>query len=321
MPEIILVTGGAGFIGSHLCGFLLNKNNKVLCIDNLTTGSKHNIASYLSNPNFAFLHTDISSDEFLPLMKRKNITQIYHLASPASVNYVTQHPVEAAIANSIGTKNLLEIARSKKSRLIFTSSSETYGDPQEHPQKETYWGNSNPVGLRSGYDEGKRFGEALCMAYHREFGVSVGIARIFNTYGPNFSEKDGRVIPQFIQQALKNKNITVHGDGTQTRSFCYVDDTVSGLIKLMTKKAHGPFNIGNPDEHTIMEVAEIIVKLTGSSSKIQFTKRPIDDPTLRKPDIALAKKTLQWKPRVSFRDGLTRTVAYFQKISTLPNHE
>lgn len=314
MSDVILITGGSGFIGSNLAKLLVQEGNKVICLDNLHTGNRRNIGSLLKRSNFTFIEDDVCNDKTITNISKREINQIYHLASPASVTYITKHPVETALANSLGTKNLLKLARLKKARLLFASSSEVYGDSQKHPQKESYWGNVNPVGIRSGYDEGKRFGEALCMAYKREFGVSIGIARIFNTYGPNSSENDSRVIPRLIVQALRNKDLTVHGRGIQTRSFCYVDDLVLGLKKIMESTSSGPFNLGNPREYKITEVANIILNLTGSKGKIKFTKRPSDDPQVRKPDISNAKKILQWTPKVQFKDGLLSTIKYFNLL-------
>jgi len=317
MSKVILVAGGSGFIGSNLCTLLLKNGNKVICVDNLRTGNKRNIKLLLSNQNFIFIQDDICSNKITTNFKNKKIDQIYHLASPASVTYVTQHPVEVALTNSVGTKNLLELAHLKKARTLFASSSEVYGDPQKHPQKESYWGNVNPVGVRSGYDEGKRFGEALCMAYQREFGLPICIARIFNTYGPNSSATDTRVIPRFITQALKNEELTVYGDGLQTRSFCYVSDMILGLEKVMESADCGPFNIGNPEEYQIKKVAKIILNLTRSKTKIKFTKRPEDDPSARKPDISNARQKLNWSPDISFQDGLMYTIQYFRELLVL----
>lgn len=314
MSNVILIAGGSGFIGSNLAKLLVQEGNKVICLDNLHTGNKRNNKQLLNIANFTFIEDDVCNDRIITILNDKQINQIYHLASPASITYITKHPVEAALANSLGTQNLLKLAHLKKARLVFASSSEVYGDPKKHPQKENYWGNVNPVGVRSGYDEGKRFGEALCMAYKREFGVSIGIARIFNTYGPNSSENDSRVIPRFIVQALRNKDLTVHGHGTQTRSFCYVDDLVLGLKKIMESTSSGPFNLGNPREYKITEVANIILNLTGSKGKIKFTKRPPDDPQVRKPDIFNAKKNLNWTPRVEFKNGLVSTIKYFKEL-------
>jgi len=317
MSKVILVAGGSGFIGSNLCTLLLKNGNKVICIDNLHTGNKRNIKRLLSKRNFTFIYDDIRSDKITTNFKEEQIDQIYHLASPASVIYVTQYPVETALTNSLGTKNLLELALLKKARILFASSSEVYGDPQKHPQKESYWGNVNPIGIRSGYDEGKRFGEALCMAYQREFGLSIRIARIFNTYGPNSSATDTRVIPRFITQALKNEELTVYGDGSQTRSFCYVSDMILGLEKVMESADSGPFNIGNPEEYQIKKVAKIILNLTRSKTKIKFTKRPEDDPSMRKPDISNTQQKLNWSPSVSFEDGLMNTIQYFKELLAL----
>lgn len=314
MRKTILVTGGAGFIGSHLSKSLLENDDKVICVDNLTTGNQENIKLLLQDKNFEFILGDVSDNSFVINLNRYSINQIYHFASPASVTYITKHPVEAALANSVGTKNLLDIALNKKARLLFASSSEAYGDPKEHPQKESYWGNVNSVGIRSGYDEGKRFGEALCMAYKREKKLNVKIVRIFNTYGPNSSVDDSRVIPSFIVSALRNNPLPVHGDGTQTRSFCYVSDMVSGFIKMMESFETGPINIGNPDEYKIIDIAKKIISATGSKSEIKFVLRPKDDPSVRKPDISLAKAKLNWSPVIPFDKGLEKTITYFKAV-------
>ncbi len=310
----IVVTGGAGFIGSHLCESLIKKGHVVICIDNLTTGRKENLGPLSSNRNFIYIPEDICSLKILTRLKKNKIDQIYHLASPASVEYITKYPVEAALANSLGTKNMLELARLKKAQFLFASSSEVYGNPEKHPQKEDYVGQVSPIGVRSGYDEGKRFGEALCMAYNREFGVNTKIARIFNTYGPHSSLQDSRVIPTFIRKALRNEDIPVHVDGLQTRSFCYVSDTVLGLTKVMRSSDPTPFNIGNPDEYQIKDVAVKIVNLTGSKSKIKFTKRPQDDPARRKPNISKAQQKLFWSPAIPFNTGLIQTIKYFKEL-------
>lgn len=313
MVKTILVAGGAGFIGSHLCKKLLDSGEYVICLDNLSTGDKGNILPFFEKKNFQFIHTDtrqLNLSELLPA----DIQEIYDLASPASVTYICDHPIEAATVNGRGTKNLLDLSREQTSKFLFASSSEVYGDPREHPQKESYWGNVNPVGIRSGYDEGKRFGEALCMAYHREALVNVKIARIFNTYGPNSSPEDSRVIPRFVTQALRNNALTVHGDGTQTRSMCYVSDMVDGLISMMASEQTGPINLGNPEEYQIIDIVKKIIEMTKSSSKIIFTKRPIDDPALRRPDIALAKSQLDFSPKISFEKGLKKTIDYFKGI-------
>lgn len=312
--KVILIAGGAGFIGSHLCSSLLKEGSHIICVDNITTGNERNIELLISNSNFKFIKDDVCSDNFVQNFENQHINEIYHLASPASVTYITDHPVEAALANSVGTKNLLELTRSNGAKMLFASSSEAYGDPKEHPQKESYWGNVNSVGVRSGYDEGKRFGEALCMAYYRELGVKVKIVRIFNTYGPNSSVIDTRVVPQFIMQSLKNQPLTVHGDGQQTRSFCYVSDMVSGFIKMMESEETGPVNLGNLEEYQITDVARKIIKETGSSSKVQFVQRPKDDPAKRRPDITKAKEKLNWSPVVPFEKGLLKTIQYFKEI-------
>lgn len=314
VADTILITGGAGFIGSHLCKRLLSEGNFVVCVDNLSTGSEDNIETIVNNKNFEFIKADICDTEIQELLSKRRYTQIYHLASPASVTYITQHPIEAAFANSVGTINLLDLAKKQSAKLLFASSSEAYGDPKEHPQKESYWGNVNCVGVRSGYDEGKRFGEALCMAYWREQGIDVKIIRIFNTYGPNSRPDDTRVIPQFVTQALLQKPLLVHGDGTQTRSFCYVSDMVDGMVKMMNSTETGPVNLGNPIEYKIIEVAQKIVKMTGSTSEISFVERPKDDPKVRQPDISLAKKVLSWEPQISPDEGFLYAIDYFKKV-------
>ncbi len=303
----ILVAGGAGFIGSHLCQTLLNKGHFIICLDNLVTGDKKNIQTLLDNPKFQFIKGDTRTFSF-----DEEVDEIYDLASPASVTYVSEHPVEAATSNSIGTKNLLDLAHVKGAAFLFASSSEAYGDPKVHPQPETYWGNVNPVGIRSGYDEGKRFGEALTMAYVREKKVKGKIVRIFNTYGPHSSHNDSRVIPRFVAKALKNDPIPVHGDGTQTRSFCYVSDMVEGLVAMMESQENGPINLGNPEEYRIVDVAKKIIEMTGSSSTLSYGPRPSDDPARRMPDITLAKKKLNWEPSISLEVGLHRTIEYFR---------
>ncbi len=314
MSNVILVAGGAGFIGSNLSAVLLASGHRIICIDNFTTSSKQNLTPLLSHRNFTLIKGDICAASLIKNFRDQQLDQIYHLASPASVGYITQYPTQAALANSVGTKNLLDLARLKRVKILFASSSEVYGDPKQHPQKEEYWGNVNPVGIRSGYDEGKRFGEALCIAYHREFGLDIRIVRVFNTYGPYSSTKDTRVIPHFITQALQNKPLTVHGDGSQTRSFCYVSDMVDGFVKTMEQAVIGPFNLGNPDEHQIINVAKLIIRLTSSKSIIEFSTRPEDDPSVREPDISLAKKMLKWTPYTSFAIGLSETIEYFKKI-------
>jgi len=313
MRKTIVVAGGAGFIPSHVCQRLVEEGNDVICVDNLITGSKNNIESYVQQKKLVFIQKDITDNDVATVLPEK-IDEIYHLASPASVTYIMEHPVASATVNSVGTKNLLDVARKRGAKLLFASSSEAYGDPKEHPQKESYWGNVNSVGMRSGYDEGKRFGEALCMAYSRELGVDVKIIRIFNTYGPNSSPQDSRVIPAFVTAALQNKPIPVHGDGSQTRSFCYVTDMADGMVRMMESNQTGPINLGNPDEFRVVDVAKKIIELTRSTSQIANVARPPDDPSVRKPDITKAKELLGWEPKVSLDEGLPLTIAYFRGI-------
>jgi UDP-glucuronate decarboxylase len=305
----ILVTGGAGFLGSHLCEYLLNNGDEIICLDNLFTCTKRNIRHLRDNHRFEFILHDIRQ------FKNLKVDKIYNLACPASPVHYQRNPVETINTNVMGAINVLEIARECKARVLQASTSEVYGDPQVHPQPESYWGNVNPIGIRSCYDEGKRVAETLMMDYHRQYGVNIGIVRIFNTYGPNMSEDDGRVVSNFIIQALRNEDITIYGDGTQTRSFCYVSDLINGLVKLMEKKDFiGPVNLGNPFECTILELAEKILKLTKSHSRIVHKPLPADDPTQRKPDIALAEKALGWKPLTGLEDGLTETITYFKTL-------
>ena len=304
----ILVTGGAGFLGSHLCERLLNEEHEVLCLDNFFTGRKKNIAEFLKNPAFELVRHDI----VLPVLLE--VDKIYHLACPASPIHYQYNPVKTIKTSILGTLNMLGIAKRVKARMLLASTSEVYGDPAVHPQKEDYWGNVNPIGIRSCYDEGKRAAETLMMDYHRQSRVDIRIVRIFNTYGPRMLPDDGRVVSNFIVQALKGKEITVYGDGSQTRSFCYVDDLVEGLVRMMEcEKFTGPVNLGNPDEYTILDFAKKIVAMTGSKSKIVHKPLPSDDPTQRQPDIALAGEKLGWKPKVSVDEGLKRTIEFFRK--------
>jgi len=305
----ILVTGGSGFIGSHLCEALLAKKHNVICIDNFGSGDAKNIQHLLQNKNFQFIKHNIIQ----PLQIDGKIDQIFHLASRASPIDYQQYPVETALSNSLGTHNMIKLALEKNATLLFSSTSEVYGDPAVHPQKENYWGNVNPIGIRSCYDESKRFAEALLMAYYREYKAKVKIIRIFNTYGPRMRKDDGRVIPNFITQALANKPITIYGNGKQTRSFCYVDDLVTGIIKMMDSDQLGPMNLGNPKENTMIEIANFIKKIANSKSEIIFKPLPEDDPTRRCADISHAKKTLQWEPKVTLDDGLKKTVDWFRK--------
>ena len=305
---IILVTGGTGFIGSHLCRKLIEQGNHVICVDNNFTGNIDNIKELRNNPNFEFIRHDVTQKLLL------EVDQIYHLACPASPKDYQYNSIKTIKTNILGTLNMLGLAKRVKAPILLTSTSEIYGDPKISPQTEEYWGNVNPIGIRSCYDEGKRLAETLMMEYHRNCGVDIRIARIFNTYGPNLNKNDGRVISNFIVQSLRNDDITVYGDGSQTRSFCYVDDTVNGLIKLMNSGYNMPVNIGNPNEMTIKEIAEEIVKLTDSDSKIVYMDLPKDDPTRRRPDISKAEKILDWTPNVKLEEGLIRTIEYFRDI-------
>ncbi|MFB0565013.1 MAG: UDP-glucuronic acid decarboxylase family protein [Candidatus Aminicenantaceae bacterium] len=304
----ILVTGGAGFLGSHLCDFLLENEGEVICVDNFFSGSKDNIRHLLSHPYFELIRHDIIHPLFL------EVDKIYHLACPASPIHYQYNAIKTVKTNVMGTINMLGLAKRIKSKILLSSSSEVYGDSEVHPQPESYWGNVNPVGLRSCYDEGKRVAETLMMDYYRQNKVDIKVVRIFNTYGPRMAVEDGRVISNFIVQALKGEDLTVYGDGNQTRSFCYVSDLIRALITMMdTEDFIGPVNLGNPGEVTIMEVAEKIIKLTKSSSKIIHKPELPDDPMRRCPDISLAKEKLGWEPSVDLEDGILRTISYFEK--------
>ena len=305
----ILVTGGAGFIGSHLCRRLLDSGHEVLCLDNFFTGSRENVRPLLDNKQFELIRHDIT----LPLLVE--VDQIYNLACPASPIHYQYNAVKTIKTNVMGTLNMLGLARRVKAKFLQASTSEVYGDPEVHPQVETYWGNVNPIGRRACYDEGKRCAEALCADYHRQNGVDIRIARIFNVYGPNMLPSDGRVVSNFIRQALKNEDITIYGNGAQTRSFQYVDDLVSGLILMMDypEPFFGPVNLGNPEEFTINDLAKTVLSLIPESrSLIIFAPLPPDDPTRRRPDITLAREKLKWSPTVSLKDGLNRTISYFR---------
>ena len=306
----ILVTGGSGFIGSHLCEKLLKKGHDVICIDNFYTGQKANIAHLLKDTRFEIIRHDITFPIYL------EVDQIYNLACPASPIHYQYDPVQTTKTNVHGAINILGMAKRLNARVFQASTSEIYGDPVQHPQKESYWGNVNPIGPRSCYDEGKRCAETLFFDYHRQHNVDIKVGRIFNTYGPNMRPDDGRVISNFIVQALKGKNITIYGDGKQTRSFCYIDDLIEGMIKFMDTKSGytGPINLGNPKEYSILEIAKAIINIVGSSSSVIFTKLPQDDPRKRKPSIDLAKKNLDWIPKVSLEKGLIKTIEYFKKI-------
>ena len=306
---IILVTGGCGFIGSHLCEKLLKLNHKVICLDNCFSGSKDNIRHLLNNPNFEFIRHDITQKIYL------EVDQIYHLACPASPKYYQQNPIKTVKTNVIGTLNMLGMANRLNARILLTSTSEVYGDAQISPQVEEYWGNVNPIGIRSCYDEGKRIAETLMIEYNRKHNVETRIVRIFNTYGPRLAKLDGRVVSNFIIQAINNEDITIYGDGSQTRSFCFVDDLVNGLIKLMNSNYHLPINLGNPHEITIKELANIIIGLTNSKSKLIFNDLPKDDPKQRRPNIDKANNLLDWKPTTKLTNGLLKTIKYFKDNS------
>ncbi len=304
----VLVSGGAGFLGSHLCEQLLASGHEVICLDNFFTGRKTNIMHLLSMPNFELIRHDIT----LPILLE--VDRIYHLACPASPIHYQYNAIKTIKANVMGTINMLGIAKRVKARILFASTSEVYGDPSVHPQKEDYWGNVNTIGIRSCYDEGKRVAETLMMDYHRQNGVDIKIVRIFNTYGPRMLTNDGRVVSNFIIQALRGEDITVYGKGLQTRSFCYVDDLIEGMIRMMDCEHFiGPVNLGNPEEFTILELAQKIIAMTGSKSKITYKPLPSDDPRQRQPDITLAGQKLGWKPAISVNDGLQRTIEYFKK--------
>jgi len=306
----ILITGGAGFIGSHLCERLLLEGHEVLCLDNFFTGSKDNIRHLLGNKHFECIRHDIINPIYL------EVDQIYNLACPASPVHYQYNPIKTIKTSVMGAINTLGLAKRVKATLLLASTSEVYGDPEIHPQKEDYWGRVNPIGIRSCYDEGKRAAECLMMDYRRQNQVDVKIARIFNTYGPRMAVSDGRVVSNFIVQALRGEEITVYGQGKQTRSFCYVDDLVEGLIRLMNteKDFAGPVNLGTPREFTILELAEMVIRMTGSTSRIVFLPLPQDDPVQRRPDITLAREKIDWKPKVPLEEGLGKTIAYFQQM-------
>lgn len=308
MKQHALITGGAGFIGSHLVEYFLNKNFKVTIIDNLITGSKNNIKPYLKDKNFKFIKHDISK----PIKFKERIHYILHFASPASPVDFLQLPIQIVKVGALGTYNCLGIAIAHKARILIASTSEVYGDPLVHPQPESYWGNVNPIGPRGVYDEAKRYAEAITMAYHRVHKIQTRIVRIFNTYGERMRLDDGRAVPNFIYQALKNKPITVFGKGNQTRSFCYVSDLVEGIYRLLMSNMTTPVNIGNPLEINILEFANKIRSLAGSKSKIIFQPLPVDDPKVRRPDISLARKKLKWEPKISLDKGLKRTIEWFK---------
>ncbi len=298
-----LVTGGAGFLGSHLCEELLSRGNRVICVDNLETGSLVNVA-HLRGPDFVFVNVDITEPYFID----EPVDSVYHFASPASPIDYLRLPLHTLKVGSYGTHNTLGLAKRHRARFLTASTSEVYGDPEQHPQKESYWGHVNPIGPRGVYDEAKRYAEALTMAYHRQQGVDTAMVRIFNTYGPRMRPYDGRAIPTFLRQALQDQPITIFGDGSQTRSFCYVDDLVRGIIGLSESGYHNPVNIGNPKEFTLLELAETVIEITGSKSELVHEPLPTDDPKVRQPDITLAKQILGWEPRIQLREGLQKTI-------------
>lgn len=310
MKKRILVTGGAGFIGSHLCERLLDDGNEVICVDNFFTGSKQNIIHLLDNPYFEIIRHDITFPLYV------EVDEIYNFACPASPVYYSFDPVQTTKTSVIGAINMLGLAKRLKIKILQASTSEVYGDPEVHPQPESYRGNVNPIGPRACYDEGKRCAETLFFDYYRQLKIKIKVIRIFNTYGPKMQPDDGRVISNFIVQALKNKDITIYGDGSQTRSFCYVDDLVEGIIKMMNSREDfvGPVNLGNPTEFSILELAKKIIKLTGSKSKIIYKPLPEDDPKRRKPSIELAKKELKWEPKILLNEGLKKTIKYFERL-------
>lgn len=305
----VLITGGCGFIGSHLASFLIDKGMRVICMDNLITGRKSNISHFLKNQNFELIEHDVT--KYIDV--KGDLDYVLHFASLASPKDYQDYPIKTLKVGSLGTHNTLGLAKAKEAIYLFASTSEVYGDPLVNPQPEDYWGNVNPTGKRSMYDESKRFSEAITLAYHREHGVEVRIARIFNVYGPLMRKRDGRAVPAFISQALKNEPLTIFGDGSQTRSFCYITDMIEGLYKLMEPGVTSPVNLGNPSEITILQLAETITRLTGSKSTFKFCPLPEDDPRARRPDIRKARKVLSWQPQVSLVKGLEKTIMWFKE--------
>ncbi len=310
MKKRILVTGGAGFLGSHLCERLLNEGNEVISLDNYFTGSKENIVHLMDNPYFEVVRHDVTMPFFI------EVDEIYNLACPASPIHYQYNAIKTIKTSVMGAINMLGLAKRVKAKILQASTSEVYGDPKVHPQKEDYWGHVNPIGIRSCYDEGKRCAESLFFSYYRQNDVRIKVMRIFNTYGPRMHPNDGRVISNFIVQSLKNEDIPIYGDGFQTRSFCYVDDLLEGMVRLMNtpESFTGPVNVGNPNEFTIKQLAELVIKMTGSKSKLIFQPLPQDDPLQRQPDISLAKKELDWEPFINLEEGLEKTIDYFKKI-------
>jgi dTDP-glucose 4,6-dehydratase len=306
--KTVVVTGGAGFLGSHLCDYFMREGFKVFAVDNLITGNQDNIRQHSKNKDFKFIKHDVSKEIKIP----GAVDYVMHFASPASPVDYLNYPIQTLKVGSLGTHNALGLAKAKKATFLLASTSEVYGDPLEHPQKETYWGNVNPIGPRGVYDEAKRFAEAITLAYHRQHKLDTKIVRIFNTYGPRMRIKDGRVVPNFVDQALHGDPLTVYGNGQQTRSFCFYSDLIDGILKLLFSKETGPINIGNPREFTILEFAQLVLKFTGSKSQIIFESLPKDDPKQRKPDITLARTKLGWEPKVKLEDGLKETIEWFK---------
>lgn len=306
----VLVTGGAGFLGSHLCEQLLERGDHVICLDDFSSGFKENISIFETNNNFEFIQQDIISPINL------SVDEIYNLACPASPKYYQKNPIKTLKTSVYGAENLLCLAEKNKAKILQASTSEIYGDPLEHPQTESYWGNVNPIGIRSCYDEGKRAAEALFFDYHRQHNINIRVVRIFNTYGPKMHPSDGRVVSNFVIQSLKNENITIYGDGMQTRSFCFVDDLIEGLIKVMNTEIDDPvpINLGNPEEYKILQLADLVIELTNSSSKIEHKPLPPDDPVFRRPSIDMAIEKIDWHPLVQLPEGLKETIAYFNKV-------
>ena len=304
--KINLISGGAGFIGSHLTDFLMERDEKVICLDNLYTGGKQNIAKWLTHQNFEFINHDILEPINL------EVDRIWHLACPASPLHYQFDPIKTTKTCFIGTLNMLDLAKRVGAKILFASTSEIYGNPKVHPQGEDYWGNVNPIGIRSCYDEGKRIAETLCFDYKRSNNIEVSVARIFNTYGPRMMKDDGRVVSNFINQVISNKPLTIYGNGLQTRSFCYVDDLVRGLVSLMNSKETGPINLGNPDEYKIIDIANKIISITKASNCVEYKPLPQDDPLMRKPNIKLAQKKLNWSPKIQINEGLKKTINYYR---------